>query len=102
MKITRSQLRQLINEALKPFFMGVAPTNLLDRLRLDKNIDPKILNLLNNEDSELQRVGINLLKGTAAEETLSKYPELAGEEDYLDLDLTTRAQPEYQQEFDKA
>ena len=102
MKLTRNKLKQLINEALKPFFMGVSPTDLINRLRMDKSINPKISNLLNHEDPEMQRVGINLLMGTASEETLSKYPELAGKEDYLDLDLTTRSQAGYKKEFGKA
>ena len=34
-KITRRQLTHLINEALKPFFMGVEPSN----LTLDQKID---------------------------------------------------------------
>ncbi len=102
-KMTRRKIRQLINEALKPFFMGVAPTDLISRLLNDPDIHPKVKELLNS-DAESQRSAISILTGLAmGDPSLSeKYPELAGDEDLMPVDLTTRSQPDYQREFGKA
>ena len=107
-KITRRQLRRLINEALKPFFMAVPPTDIIDRLLKDDTIDhplfPKIKELLSHPDPETQRHALNLLQ-SAVPEIGKRYPELSSY-DISDPvgapDLTHRSQPAYKEEFEYA
>ena len=101
-KITRRQLRQLINEALKPFFMGVPPSNIISRLLKDPRIDGNTKELLSHPDLEIQRTGITLIQDP---DILASYPEL----DDIDIaapelmpDLIDRSQPVYREEFDDA
>ena len=100
MKLTRNKLRQLINEALKPFFMGVEPSDLLDRLRQDPQIDSATKQLLNHPDPEMQRVGLEQVRFELG--MTEKYPELDSDEFYLDTDFVDRSQPVYKKEFEKA
>ncbi len=100
MKLTRNKLRQLINEALKPFFMGVEPSDLLDRLRRDTGIDSQIKQLLNHPDPEMQRVGLEQVRFEPG--MTEKYPELDSDEFYLDTDFVDRSQPAYKKEFEIA
>ena len=99
MKLTRNKLRLIINEALKPFFMGVKPSDLLDRLRKDQSLSQQIKQLLNNPNPEIQRTGLELV---AYEPGMTeKYPELDSDEFYLDADFVDRSQPMYRKEFEE-
>ena len=61
MKLTRKKLRQLINEALKPFFMGIAPSNDIQMLINDPNMtNQKLKQLLGDQNPESQRQAIDL------------------------------------------
>ncbi len=100
MKLSRNKLRQLIKEALKPFFMGIKPTDLLDRLRKDQDLDAGIKQLLNNPNPEIQRTGLELVSYEPG--MTEKYPELDSDEFYLDTDFVDRSQPIYKKEFDRA
>jgi len=102
MKITRKQLRQLINEALKPFFMGVPPTSIISQLLDDPRVDAAAKELLRHPDPEIQRTGITLIQDP---DVLASYPEL----DDVDIaapefmpDLIDRSQPAYAQAYDDA
>ena len=104
MYITRKRLRKLINEALKPFFMGVPPTDIIERLIQDPDINPKIKNLLKDPNQEMQRQAINLLQ--SIDPTIgTRYPEL---NDYnitdpvAAPDITQRSQANYKKEFESA
>jgi hypothetical protein len=100
MKLSRYQLRKLITEALKPFFMGVEPSDLLDRLRNDPELDSSIKQLLNNPNSAIQRTGLELVSYEPG--MTEKYPELDSDEFYLDSDFVDRSKPAYQKEFQSA
>ena len=93
-------MTHLINEALKPFFMGVEPSDLLDRLRNDPELDSGIKQLLKHPDSEMQRVGLEQVRFEPG--MTEKYPELDSDEFYLDTDFVDRSQPAYKREFERA
>lgn len=98
-KITRRQLRQLINEALKPFFMGVPPSSITSQLLKDPRVPDAAKELLSHPDPEIQRTGMTLIQDP---DILATYPEL----DNVDIaipelmpDLTDRSQPAYRKAF---
>ena len=104
MKITRKQLRQLINEALKPFFMGVPPTDIISKLLEDDSIDDKFKEMLSDPDPQSQRMALELIQSYYPSIGM-KYPELSS----YDIsspkgaaDLTHRSQPKYKEAFEDA
>ena len=59
-KMTRRQLRRLINEALRPFFFAAAPSNEIQMLIHDPRIRNQQLKDLLKKDPEFQRMGMEL------------------------------------------
>ena len=51
MKITRKQLRHLINESLKAFHWALKPGYMKDKIKADPNIDSRIKTLMDAPDS---------------------------------------------------
>ena len=102
MKITRRQLRQLINEALKPFFMGVPPTDIIDRLLEDDTIDDRFKEMLKDPDPQTQRMSLELIQSYYPTIGM-KYPELSSYNISSPKgapDLTHRSQPSYKKEYE--
>ena len=54
MKLSRKELRQLINESLKAFHYAIKPGEMKDKIKSDPNVDPKIKTLMGAPDSLAQ------------------------------------------------
>ena len=90
MKITRKQLRQLINESLQAFHYAIKPYGMRDKVKDDPNVHSKIKTLLDDPENTAQAFAL-----TAGMDPTGEYKRELDQHDHAFL-----SSPEYEEMFE--
>ena len=90
MKITRMQLRQLINESLQAFHYAIKPYGMRDKVLDDDEVDSRIKTLLDNPENTAQAFAL-----AAATDPTGEYGKELDQHDHRYL-----SSPEYEEMFE--